>query len=64
MPKQVFKDFALFFLKVKNQASQLNMQIKLSYEYFDHEGHNPRHTRYNIGFGYIKVDHDPPVEKH
>jgi len=30
------KDHALFFLflRVKNQANQLNMQIKLQYQYF------------------------------
>ncbi len=24
------------------------MQIKLSYQYFDYEGHNPWHTRYDV----------------
>jgi len=41
--KQVFMDSALFFLisTSENQANQLNMQIELSYRYFDYEGHNP-----------------------
>jgi len=29
------------FLQVKNQANQLNMQIELSIDIFDYEGHNP-----------------------
>jgi len=45
MPAEAgFEDCALIFfefLQVKNQASRLNMQIKLSYQYFDYEGHNP-----------------------
>jgi len=36
--KYFFKDCAIFFfLCMKNQANQLNMQIKLSFRYFDYE---------------------------
>jgi len=45
-PKQLFKDYACLssfkFQRVKkNGTNQLNMQIKLSHDIYDFEGHNP-----------------------